>query len=51
MTDNEIKLLNIIRENKNPEQALVTAIEIILSYLNHHESSESKLSVDFPECV
>lgn len=46
MTDNEIELLNLIRENDNPEQALVTAIEIILKYLNHPESFESTLSVD-----
>lgn len=30
MTDNEIKLLNMVRENENPEQALITAIEIVL---------------------
>ncbi len=46
MTNNEIELLNLIRENDNPERAFVTAIEIILSYLNRHEPSESKLSVD-----
>lgn len=34
MTDNEIKLLNMVRENDNPERALVIAIEIILQYLN-----------------
>lgn len=33
MSNNEIELLNLIRENDNPEQALTTAIEIILSYL------------------
>ena len=40
MTDNEIKLLNLIRENDNPEQALVTAIEIIIMYLEQPESFE-----------
>lgn len=29
MTQNEIELINIIREHKNPEQALLTAIIII----------------------
>lgn len=33
MTNNEIELLNIIRENDNPTQALITAIEIIISCL------------------
>lgn len=51
MTNNEIELLNLIRENENQEQAIITAIEIILAYLNHHESSESKLSVDSQEQV
>ena len=40
MTNNELKLLNIIRENDNPEQALVVAIEIITMYLEQLESSE-----------
>ena len=40
MTNNEITLLNIIRENENPEQALVTAIEIIIKYLEQPESFE-----------
>ena len=33
MTQNELELLNIIRENDNPEQALVTVIELIIKYL------------------
>ena len=40
MTDNELKLLSMIRENDNPEQALVTAIEIIIKYLEQPESFE-----------
>ena len=40
MTNNEIKLLNIIRESDNPEQALEIAIDIILSYLAQLESFE-----------
>ncbi len=51
MTNNEIKLLNIIRESDNPEQALHTAIEIILSYLIHHESSELEHSAGSQEQV
>ena len=51
MTDNELHLISIIRENDNPERALVTAIEIIIKYLNHPESFESTLSVGSPELV
>ncbi len=51
MTNNEIELLTLIRENDNPELALVTAIEIILTYLSHPESFESTLSVGSPELV
>ena len=51
MTENELKLLSIIRENDNPERAFETAIEIILKYLNHPESFESTLSVDSLELV
>ena len=40
MTDNEHKLLNLIRENDNPERAFVIAIEIIIKYLEQPESFE-----------
>ena len=40
MTNNEIELLNLIRNNANPEQALITAIEIIIKYLEQPESFE-----------
>ena len=51
MTNNEIQLLNLIRDNDNTEQALVTAIEIICLYLNRPESFELALSVDSQEFV
>ena len=34
MTNNETKLINMIRESDNPEQALTIAIDIILQYLS-----------------
>ena len=37
MTDNELELLNLIRTNDNPEQALIKAMDIILSYLSQPE--------------
>ena len=40
MTANEIELINLIRENDNPGQALTVAVETILIYLKQHESSE-----------
>ena len=49
MTANEIELINIIRENDNPEQALVTAVDIILLHLALHGSSEVQAVVDLQE--
>ena len=40
MTENEKELINLLRENDNPGQALITAATIILGYLKQHESSE-----------
>lgn len=40
MTENELKLLRMIREHDDPEQALVIALEVITSFLGQHGSSE-----------
>ena len=40
MTDHEKELINMIRENDNPGQALMTVAVIILNYLKQHESFE-----------
>ena len=40
MTDNKKELIKIIRENDNPEKALMAATVIILGFLKQHESSE-----------
>jgi hypothetical protein len=45
MTENEMELIRIIRENDNPEQALTMAVETILTYLKQHESSEVQAAV------
>ena len=45
MTDNEKELIKLIRENDNPEQALMTAAVIILDFLKQHESSEGQAVV------
>lgn len=36
MTDNEKELINMIRDNDNPGQALLTAAVIVLGYLKQH---------------
>ena len=49
MTDNEKELINLIRENDNPGQALMTAAVIVLGYLKQHESSVAQESADLQE--
>ena len=49
MTVNEKELINMIRENDNPEQALMTATVIILNYLKQHESSVTQESAALQE--
>ena len=38
MTENELKLIELIRENDNPEEAIITAVSIITSFLEQSES-------------
>ena len=40
MSENEVKLLEMIRNHPNPGEAFVTALEIILLFIKH-EPSES----------
>ena len=40
MSYNEIELINLIRENDNPEQALMVATLTVLGFLKQHESAE-----------
>jgi hypothetical protein len=40
MTDNELKLIELIRENDNPEEAILTAVSIITSFLEQPQSFE-----------
>ena len=46
MSENETKLLDLIRKNDNPERALMTATLIVLGYLKQHESSVTQASAD-----
>ena len=43
-----MELIKLIRENDNPEQALVTATLVILDYLRQRESSEEPSAVCLP---
>ena len=49
MTDNEIKLLNMLRENKNPEKALITALVTICWFLMQSQSFATPSVADFQE--
>lgn len=49
MTNNEIELINMIRENDNPTRALMTATLIVLGYLKQHESFEEPAAVVLQE--
>ena len=49
MTNNEIELINMIRENDNPSRALMTATLMVLGYLKRRESSEATSAVQLRE--
>ena len=44
MTENEKELIKMIRENDNPEKALMTAAAIITEFLKQHESSQEQIA-------
>lgn len=45
VSKNEMELIKLIRENDNPEQALMTATVIILGHLKQRGSSEEQAAV------
>lgn len=49
MTDNEIKLINMIRDHTHPDDAMVTAIDIICWYLVQRESFVKPIVAGFQE--
>jgi hypothetical protein len=51
MTENEKTLINLIRENDNPKQALTTAIDTILCFLMQQKSFEAQAVVVPQELV
>lgn len=40
MTENELKLIELVREKDNQEEAIVAAVNIITSFLEQLQSSE-----------
>lgn len=49
MTENEMELLRIIRENDNPGKALEIAFELMIDFLVQHEALQGTSSVHPPE--
>ena len=49
MNENGMELIKMIRENDNPDVALMAAATIILGYLKQHESSEERSAVYLQE--
>ena len=49
MTDNELKLIKLIRENDNSEEAIIKAVSIITSFLEREKSFAGQAPVYPPE--
>ena len=49
MTDNEIKLINMIRKSNNPDKALIIAFHTICWYLTRSQSSATPSVADSRE--
>lgn len=45
MTNYEEELVDLVRENDDPAQAVLTVINTIISFLEQHESSPSPTAV------
>lgn len=46
MCENEKKLIGMIRESDDPEEAMAVAVEVITSYLRQHGSSGGQVLAD-----
>ena len=51
LTDNEEELLRMIRENDNPGQAVLTAIDTIFGYLTQLGSFQGQAAADPQELI
>lgn len=45
MTENQKELIDLIRENDSPQQALMAAALVIVGFLKQHGSSVEQVSV------
>jgi hypothetical protein len=48
LSENNMELIKLVRENDNPEQALMAAATIIIGYLKQHGSSEEQAAAGLP---
>lgn len=48
MTNNEKELLNIIHQHSNPEQALKTAMDLMIDFLTNYEALQDT-SFELPQ--
>ena len=48
MTENELNLIKLIRENDNSEEAIITAVKIITSFLEQEKSFEVQVPAYLP---
>lgn len=46
MTENEIELINLVREHKHPEKAITAAIETTLDFVKQLQSSTTPFVAD-----
>ena len=46
MTENERELINLLRENDNPEKVAGYMLSLVLDYLHTHVPSQEKPSAD-----
>ena len=44
MTENERELINLIRENDNPQKALAIAMELMIDFLEKYEAPQDTSS-------
>lgn len=49
MTENERELIQILRENDNPEKVAGYMLSLFLDYLHKHDPSQEKPSADLRE--
>ena len=49
MSKNETELFDIVNENDNPDQAVLTAINVFAAFLERLEADQALLAVDLLE--